>query len=78
MFLEEKEIIELTHKSRFSAQVTALRRMGIEHRVRPDGSLAVLRSHIENLLDGKTLENVRIEIQPNWDALNAKKKKPRK
>ena len=75
MFLDDKELIDLTHKTRSKAQAAALRGMGIEHRVRPDGSIAVLRSHIEKLLDGKTLENARIGILPNWEALNAKKKK---
>ena len=78
MLLTDKELIELTQKKRFTAQRKALCRMGIEHKTRPDGSIAVLRSHIEKAFDDRTPENARIEIQPNWEAINGKKKKPRK
>ena len=50
MFLRNEEIVALTNRQRSAAQVRALRTMGIEHRVRPDGTVAILRSHVEYLL----------------------------
>ena len=47
MFLTKEELQELTGRTRRDAQVAALRSMGIEHRIRPDGSPAVLRAHVE-------------------------------
>lgn len=49
-FLDSTEMAELTGRVRSDAQVRALRHMGIEHRVRPDGKVAVLRSHVEQVL----------------------------
>ena len=50
MFLRNDEIVALTNRQRSAAQVRALRTMGIEHRIRPDGTVAILRSHVEHLL----------------------------
>lgn len=50
MFLDAAEVVELTGKQRHDAQVRALRFMGIEHRVRPDGSVAVSKAHVEQTL----------------------------
>lgn len=70
MFLSRDEIHELTQRTRYTAQIRALRAMGIEHRVRPDGSITVLRKHIESELghDQKPSRTTRRE-EPNWDAL---------
>jgi len=70
MFLTKNELKELTKRSRYTAQTRALRTMGIEHRIRPDGSLAVLRTHIEHELgyNQKPPRTQRRE-EPNWDAL---------
>ena len=50
MFLRSEEIVALTNRQRSTAQARALRTMGIEHRIRPDGTVAILRSHVEHLL----------------------------
>ncbi len=50
MFLDADELEQLTGKKRRDAQVRALRFMGIEHRVRPDGTVAVSRMHVEQTL----------------------------
>ncbi len=50
MFLDAIELEQLTGKKRRDAQVRALRFMGIEHRVRPDGTVAVSRIHVEQSL----------------------------
>ena len=70
MFLSKQEIKELTKRIRYTAQTRALCAMGIEHRVRVDGSLAVLRAHVEQEF-GSPQKPVRRERQqePNWDAI---------
>lgn len=70
MFLTNQEIIELTGRRYKAAQRVVLCHMGIEHKVRPDGSLAVLKSHIDKQFDG-IAESVTISkrIEPNWGAL---------
>ena len=50
MFLTADEVRDLTGKVRNQTQVAALRHMGSEHRVRPDGSVAVLRAPVESSL----------------------------
>ena len=70
MFLSPDEIVELTGRHRRDAQVKALRHMGIEHRIRPNGSLAVLKSHIEKQFDGREDDViVSKRIEPNWAAV---------
>lgn len=54
MVLTPVELAKLTGKVRSDAQVRALRFMGIDHRIRPDGSVAVLRTHAEKVLSGST------------------------
>lgn len=46
-FLSEEELVELTNKKRRPSQVCVLRFMGIAHKIRPDGSIAVMRAHAE-------------------------------
>lgn len=50
--LTPAELHALTGRRQRSAQVRALRGMGIEHKARPDGTLAVLRAHAELVLGG--------------------------
>lgn len=65
MFLTPDEIAALTGKVRPSAQVRALRAMGIEHRIRPDGSPAVLRAALD------PAQRAPREALPDWSALTA-------
>lgn len=76
MFLSTDEIKNLTGKHQKTAQMRALKHMGIEHKVRPDGALVVLRSHIEKLLDGavQLIKSDRL-LEPNWSALNGTSQK---
>ena len=70
MFLTPEEIVALTRRKRRPAQVIALRYMGIEHRVRPDGSVAVLRSHVERLLGGEVVPDGTLrKTEPDFNAL---------
>lgn len=72
MFLDADEVRELTCRVQHSAQVRALRGMGVEHRVRPDGTVAVMRAHAEKVF-GAVQANARQRPpkEPNWDALDA-------
>lgn len=68
MFLTDEQIVELTKRTRRASQRKVLTAMGIEHRPRPDGSLVVLRSHVEKLLDS-ALANAKITVknnEPDW------------
>lgn len=49
MFLTAAELLELTRKKRSDAQAAVLKALGIEHKVRPDGTVAVLKRHVEHL-----------------------------
>lgn len=52
MILTPAELAELTGKRRQDAQRRVLDRMGLRYMVRPDGTLAVLRAHVENVMGG--------------------------
>ena len=69
LFLSPDDVAELTGKTRPAAQVRALRLMGIEHRVRPDGTVLLLRSHVEHLLNPGSAARVKKSKEPNWGAL---------
>jgi hypothetical protein len=61
--LTTDEIVQLTGRTRHSAQRRALQFMAIDHKERPDGSLVVLRS----VLDAAA--GIRHSIkrtEPNW------------
>lgn len=47
--LTYEEIVEITGKVRPSAQARVLRAMGIDHIIRPDGSVFVPSVHVEHL-----------------------------
>jgi hypothetical protein len=70
-FLQPDEIIDLTKRKVRPAQVRVLKAMGIEHRVRPDGSVAILRNHITKVFDGapEVASKHTPTVTPNWDAL---------
>lgn len=70
MFLTPEELIELTNRQQRAAQHTVLNALGITHKVRPDGSIAVLRAHVEKEFGGAPTGNkVKKQQEPNWDAL---------
>ena len=51
-FLIPSEITNLTDRQQRPAQVKVLKGMQIEHKVRPDGSIAILRAHITKVFGG--------------------------
>jgi hypothetical protein len=64
MLLAASELRELTGKARSDAQRRALDRMGILYRLRPDGTLAVLRVHVEMILGaGSTIQAPEPELR---------------
>ncbi len=71
MFLDREEVKSLTNSTGRAAQSKALRAMGIEHKVRPDGSIAILRDHITKIFDGdpdSAGKSVKV-VGPNWAAI---------
>jgi hypothetical protein len=52
LLLDPAELRELTGKTRGDAQCRVLERMGIAHKRRPDGTIAVLRTQVEAVLGG--------------------------
>lgn len=72
MFLTRDEVVELTGKKQRAAQVAVLNALGITHKIRPDGAVLVLRSHIEQVFAGlKPQAKQEREWNPNWDAFAA-------
>ena len=68
-FLTSIEIADLTHRSRRASQRAVLNAMGIQHKVRPDGTLVVSRAHVEKELGGTVVVKGKKTHEPNWDAL---------
>lgn len=69
MILTPDELQQLTGRKRRDAQVPVLRHMGIEHRTRPDGSVVVLRAHVEQVLGLSGSPPKASEFEPDWDAI---------
>lgn len=57
--LSPAELADLTEKVKSSAQARELDHMKIPYRVRRDGSLAVLRVHVETLLGAVSVPSAR-------------------
>lgn len=68
-FLDVTEVAQLTGRTRSDAQVRALRFMGIEHKVRPDGSVAVLRSHVQQVFGDSGAAPATQNVEPDWNAV---------
>jgi hypothetical protein len=69
MFLDNDEIRELTGRIQFRAQAKMLRVLGLTHKIRSDGSLLVLRSHVEQQLGGHPGGRQKpADFTPNWEA----------
>jgi len=72
MFLDDDELRSMTKRVQRAAQVKVLCGMGIEHRQRPDGTLAVLRAHVEKVFGVAPAATRKIKSkEPNWGALDA-------
>lgn len=72
MFLDAEEIRSMTDRKTHSAQRKMLNALGIVYKVRADGSLLVLRSHVERELGGALPATAsKKEFIPNWSAVHA-------
>lgn len=73
-FLEPTEVAALTGYQRRSGQVRALCFMGVDHKIRPDGTVAILRTAMEECfaMRAKGIGKAR---EPNWDALSSNRNK---
>lgn len=70
-FLSQPEIRELTGRQKYSAQIRALRALGIVHKVRADGSPVVWRDHVAIELGGVPGTQGEGEEQaPDWTMLD--------
>lgn len=71
IFLTRDEVSQLTNRHQHDAQARALRFMGIEHRIRPDKSVAVMRAHVEKMFccEQSAAPTKVKEIEPNWSAM---------
>ena len=71
IFLDSEEIKQLTDRVKSPAQLRVLKALGIEHKVRPDGSIVILRAHITKVFDGSEANTVRRtkQAEPNWEAI---------
>lgn len=62
IFLTQEEIRQMTGRVRYKSQSHVLSTLGIEHKVRPDGSMLVLRAHVEKSLGGMTETRTRQRV----------------
>ena len=67
MFLTDEEITALTGKRQNAARARALNKMGVQHKIRPDGSIVVLRAHCERML-GEKISKPEETWRPAWMA----------
>ncbi|NKF21529.1 DUF4224 domain-containing protein [Solimonas marina] len=70
MFLTDAQIERLTGKKQHAAQARQLQAIGLKYAMRADGSLVVLESAVESLLNPEAKRKVRKSPEPNWEALS--------
>lgn len=71
MILSESQLYELTKKKHCAAQVSVLKSIGIDHKVRPDGSVVVSKVHVEQVLGVVVNNTISKQIEPDWASINA-------
>jgi len=69
-FLDDDEIVSLTGRERRPAQSRVLSFMGIEHKRRPDGSIVVLRAHVEKLFGEGVVSKSKPKTAPDFSMVN--------
>jgi len=69
-FLTKDEVAEMTGRTQRASQTRELTHMGVIHKLRADGSVLVLRAHIEQLLGYQPTEKAKKpHFEPNWAAV---------
>ena len=71
MILSQSQLFELTRKKRSSSQADVFNSMGIEHILRPDGSIVVSQLHLEQVLGVALTSQSNKVKEPNWGMINA-------
>lgn len=71
LILSHAELCAVTGRCRYRAQAKALARMGINHRIRPDGFPLVSRAHFEAIMGAEGPATTRKPTEPDWSTLNA-------
>lgn len=67
MFLDDEDLTELTRKRQNAARIRVLNAMGVQHKIRPDGTIAVLRAHVERVFGEKaTKQAAESSWKPSW------------
>lgn len=71
LFLTDDEIYDLTKKTYGPTRIKALNALGIQHKVRGDGSIAILRDHIIKVFGGNMATQAKKakSSEPNWSAI---------
>jgi hypothetical protein len=68
-FLTSEKVIEMTGRFQRSAQTRELTHMGVIHKLPADGSVLVLRAHVEQLMGYQaTTKAKERHFEPNWAA----------
>lgn len=69
--LSEDEVRELTQRKHRRVQAAMLRAIGIEPKIRPDGTLLVFRAQVESLLGLQKSDRAKRqeEPEPDWSAV---------
>lgn len=68
-FLTKNEVAQMTGRVQRNAQTRELTHMGVIHKLRADGSVLVLRAHVEQLLGYRAPpEKTEPHFEPNWAA----------
>jgi hypothetical protein len=68
IFLSQDELVELTGRKHRACQARVLRGLGIEHKVRADGRVMVLRQHVKEQFGARRDRTELAEIEPDWSA----------
>lgn len=68
-FLTSGEMIELTGRKRWTAQIATLRAKGIEHIIRTDGKPLVLRAYLYERM-GAHPRTLNASPEPDWSAVD--------
>jgi hypothetical protein len=69
LVLSDEELRDLTRKVRADGQARVLKALGLTYGIRPDGSLVVLRVHLEEKLNPSSQPRKHLKVEPNWGAV---------